>query len=95
MIPTHADTKPVTLPPDRKGDDRYMVLNPQHWPMRQGLCMKQRNEDGQYVRFGVLVKTVSRDRPKRILLRIRVFNSSEILDYEDVDQLLADGWIVD
>lgn len=79
----------------RERDDREMILHPDWWPMWPSLALKRRRHDGSSAdRFGVLLEgpalTVYLN-----LMGLPITSDTPRLEYETVEDLLADGWVVD
>jgi hypothetical protein len=76
-------------------DDKKMILSESDWP-GDTLCLKKRPKPGEatkgvmgYSAFGILTNSRA---PFIVLLRP---DFEKTMNYDSVDELLADGWIVD
>lgn len=77
-----------------KYDEMEMILNSRLWP-GDTLCLKKRPKPGEttgftgYSKFGILTNS---QLPLTIYLRPNFLSEER---YNSVDELLADGWVVD
>jgi hypothetical protein len=93
--PDVAETKRI----DVDKDDRGMILHPNLWPKWPYLPVKRRLEGGSFPETGVIwigtkfnIYFVNLfDMPKSA----EEFKATNHIPYNNVDELIADGWIVD
>lgn len=76
-----------------------MILNPSRWPMFY-LPLKRRKEGGGFPEIALLRSASTRpDVDRLVQVNMTIFGSpiGEITEihYATVDDLLADGWVVD
>jgi hypothetical protein len=79
--------------------DRKMILSPDKWPMFY-LPLKRRKKDGGFPEIALLRSASTRPDVERIVqVNMTLFGMAigEVTEirYPTVDDLLADGWVVD
>lgn len=80
----------------RERDDRTMILTPSYWS-GYVLPLKQRQAGHQPARVGYIMEP-SFGKPQFRLYHGNIWSVADdatFTDYESVEALLADGWVVD
>jgi hypothetical protein len=75
-------------------DHKAMMLDPNRWPQWPVLPVKQFGSG--FPECGVMVESDG-IQPKVYLTNLFALDlaNAEVKEYEDIDELLADGWVVD
>lgn len=89
---------------DRHLHDRNFIANPDNWPCWPFLPVKRRDNSLENGNLGVLLSTAEHKAGKMIVYLAYMFDwpqtpegvkSIKRIEYASVDDLLADGWMVD
>jgi hypothetical protein len=83
--------------PERRQQDKDMILNPDNWPMWPRLPLK-RTPQGDRPNCGFVFNGSTHDDAVQPIVYLALIFSNvvdEKLVYQDIDALLDDGWTVD